>query len=190
MAAVLVIGYGNPLRSDDGVGLQVAEAVRQLYTGDDRIEVLTCHQLVPELAAKIAESDQVIFVDAAQLGAPGELNHKELNPELLSGSSNHRLDPASLLRLSQEVYGRCPKASLLTVSAGSLTYGQALTKAVEQAVPAAVRMLAESIERWSIHTQPIATDRVVSLLRNRRAHSHALQRTEPGRSESVTRQAE
>lgn len=145
MAAVLVIGYGNPLRSDDGAGWRVAETVRQWHAGDDRIEVFTCHQLVPELAAKIAEFDKVIFVDAAEGTTPGEVQQKELNPEQYSGSSHHQVDPSSLLRSSQEIYGRWPMASLVTVSAGSFAFGQQLTRSVEQAIPAAVRMIEERI---------------------------------------------
>ena len=146
MAAVLVIGYGNPLRSDDGIGWRVAEAVRQIHTRDDRVEVLTCHQLVPELAANIAEADHVIFVDATEGATGGQVQHKDLNPAQYSGSSHHQVDPTSLLQLSREVYGRCPKACLITVSAESLSFGQQLTQHVKRGIPNAVRMVEECIE--------------------------------------------
>lgn len=74
---VLVIGYGNPLRSDDALGWRVGEALRerlehqfskieaQTRTDPANVEVITCQQLNPELADPISRADLVLFVDAA-----------------------------------------------------------------------------------------------------------------------------
>jgi Ni,Fe-hydrogenase maturation factor len=75
------------------------------------------------------------------------VERKEVNPQQLPGPSNHQVDPACLLRSSQEVYGRCPMASLITVPGKSFAFGQQLTRSVEQAIPAAVKMVEECIER-------------------------------------------
>ncbi|MGA1285390.1 MAG: hypothetical protein ACO34J_15215 [Prochlorothrix sp.] len=57
----LIIGYGNTLREDDGVGYCMAEAIAQWnLTG---IESKAVHQLTPDLAAHLAEVDRVIFID-------------------------------------------------------------------------------------------------------------------------------
>jgi len=48
-ARVLVIGYGNTLRGDDGLGQRAAEALAQRALPDG-VEVLSCHQLTIELA--------------------------------------------------------------------------------------------------------------------------------------------
>ena len=58
----LVIGYGNTLRGDDGVGQKVAEVIASL--GLSGIRALSCHQLTPELADPISEVRMVVFVDA------------------------------------------------------------------------------------------------------------------------------
>ena len=56
MVRLLVIGVGNPLREDDGVGWRLAEALAQAG-----VEVHTCHQLLPELAAELGRVDLVLF---------------------------------------------------------------------------------------------------------------------------------
>jgi hydrogenase maturation protease len=59
---LLIIGYGNTLRSDDGVGPHV---VREIAA--QRLPDVTCvvvHQLTPEMAAQVTLADQVLFVDA------------------------------------------------------------------------------------------------------------------------------
>ena len=62
-ADALVIGYGNTLRGDDGIGPAVAEAVAAL--GLPGVRVIVAHQLTPELAADLADAQLVVFVDAA-----------------------------------------------------------------------------------------------------------------------------
>ena len=53
MARVLILGYGNPLRSDDGLGWQVAVQLFRTNTSPE-VLVLPCHQLTPELAEPIS----------------------------------------------------------------------------------------------------------------------------------------
>lgn len=74
---VLIVGYGNTLRRDDGVGVRAAE----LMGSDPRfagIEVLTVYQLTPELALDIAAASLVVFVDADVRGLPGSIEVREL----------------------------------------------------------------------------------------------------------------
>jgi hydrogenase maturation protease len=70
---VLIIGYGNPLRSDDGVGWQAAE----LLTDDPRLadaQILACHQLTPELAEDVSRAGFVVLIDAStEPGVPGSV---------------------------------------------------------------------------------------------------------------------
>jgi hypothetical protein len=71
-AGSLIVGYGNSLRSDDGVGWHTAG----LLAGDPRLagaRVLARHQLLPELAADVGRASLVVLVDAATQGAPGSV---------------------------------------------------------------------------------------------------------------------
>ena len=107
-----MIGYGNTLRSDDGVGAELATQIEQRqFLG---VRVLCQHQLTPELAAAIAGADAVVFLDAAlspavevrRLSAVGE-------PEMRS----HAFEPSTLLKLAQTLFGRCPPGWIITVPA-------------------------------------------------------------------------
>ena len=59
----LVIGYGNELRRDDGLGPQAARAVAGW--GMPGVLALSCHQLTPELAEIVADAEEALFIDAA-----------------------------------------------------------------------------------------------------------------------------
>src|ERR1700744_5030774 len=61
--ARMVIGFGNPLRRDDAIGWRAAELIEARLSNDET-EVSVCHQLTPDLAAKIAGAAFVVFLDA------------------------------------------------------------------------------------------------------------------------------
>ena len=70
MAGVLVIGVGNPLRGDDGLGWHAAEHLRERLV-ELHATVTSCHQLIPELAEPVSRAERVIFIDARVGPTPG-----------------------------------------------------------------------------------------------------------------------
>jgi len=121
---LLVIGYGNTLRSDDGVGAKVAAAVAgQALPG---VVALVRHQLTPELAEPISEARAVVFVDAAT-DASTEVQERRLEPADGAQLMAHAADPRSLLALAQQLFGRCPPAWWLTIPVENLQFGEELS---------------------------------------------------------------
>ena len=72
---LLVIGYGNTLRGDDGVGPRAAEAIATLALPG--VRALVCPLLTPELAEAVSQAGVVIFVDAA-VDAPREVLMRQI----------------------------------------------------------------------------------------------------------------
>jgi hydrogenase maturation protease len=68
---VMAIGYGNPLRSDDGAGQKVAEILSRWHV--PQMRSISVHQLTPELAALLAEAELAIFIDVYQVEAESQL---------------------------------------------------------------------------------------------------------------------
>lgn len=151
MAQVLIVGYGNPLRGDDGIGWHAAEAVARRVQ-DGNVEVLASHQLTPEMACSISRATLVIFIDAACDNKEGEVAFRRVEPDSSpSELFTHQLTPEVLLGLAQRLYGSCAEAMLLSVGAGSFEYGETLSPAVEAALPA----LLEQVQTASgIRLQP------------------------------------
>jgi hydrogenase maturation protease len=131
----LVIGIGNPLRGDDGAGWRLAEACSARMPDAD---VVTCHQLTPELALRIHDASFVLFFDASATGVPGEITSRIVRAGGAGLPLTHHLDADELLALTAIVYGSAPAALLLTVAGGSFGFGEALSPAVEAALPHAV----------------------------------------------------
>lgn len=142
--ACLVIGYGNALRTDDGLGWHAAERLRD----DPRLAgatVLTRHQLTPELAVDVSAAAFVVFVDAGT-GAPGELVVASVEPSAEPSLAwTHHVGPALLLGLARELYGRAPTAVTVSVGVQSMEVGDGLSPRLEQAMPRVVDAVAALI---------------------------------------------
>jgi hydrogenase maturation protease len=134
---LLVIGYGNTLRSDDGVGVRVAEAVEALQLPG--VRTLVCQQLSPEHAEPVSQTERVVFVDAA-VDAPREVQFRELVPGDTTQLMAHAADPRTMLALARDVFGHAPQAWWLTIPVVNLEFGEELS-------PEAQRGFAEAVER-------------------------------------------
>jgi len=133
---VLIIGYGNPLRGDDGVGQIAAEALRAHQLAGTKI--IACHQLTPELAESVAQSEITVFIDAAADISPGEIVIDQLIDESAPPSLGHHLDPGALALFARRLYGGAPKTFLVKVGAETFEFGEKLSETVQNAVPAVV----------------------------------------------------
>jgi len=136
--AALVIGYGNELRGDDGAGPKVAAAVvRWNLLG---VRALSCHQLTPELANPMAQARLVIFVDAVA-GAARAVQVHELAPRDGAQSLGHASDPQALLALTRTVFGRRPRAWLVTIPAIDFDVGRPLSAVAKEGIQAALEQV-------------------------------------------------
>ena len=144
-AGVLVVGYGNSLRSDDGIGWHAAG----LLATDPRLagaRVLARHQLVPELADDVGRASLVVLVDAAAEGDPGSLSVRRVQPRPPTPATwSHHLDPGTLAGLAEALYGSVPPIVLVSVAAGSLAEGDRLSDVLERALPEVVEVVADVV---------------------------------------------
>jgi hydrogenase maturation protease len=139
-SGVLVVGYGNQLRGDDGLG----PAAAALLAEDPKLHgtrVLARHQLTPELAADFAEMKLVILIDANVEDEAGAVSVRRVDgtPGPGSGSgSSHHASPADLAALAGELWGASPAVFVVSVGAASLEVGEGLSAPVRKALPAVV----------------------------------------------------
>jgi hydrogenase maturation protease len=135
---LLVIGYGNTLRSDDAVGPKAAEALAALNLPG--VQTLVCGLLTPELADPLARARRVVFVDAA-VDAPREVRLRPLQPAESSQILAHAADPRTLLALARDVFGRAPTAWWLTIPVENLAIGETLSPLAQQGLQTALERL-------------------------------------------------
>lgn len=138
LVPLLVIGYGNTLRRDDGVGPRVAERIHALDLPG--VETLAAGLLTPELADPISRAAKVVFVDAS-IDQAREVQMRPLPPAESSQIMAHAADPRTMLALARDVYGHAPEGFILTIPAEDLGIGEELTAAARQGADEAVDLL-------------------------------------------------
>ncbi|MDB9313423.1 hydrogenase maturation protease [Spirulina sp. CS-785/01] len=145
MRNYLVIGYGNTLRSDDGAGQAVAERVDRWQTPE--VDSLSVHQLTPELADTIAQSQTVIFVDVQRSEENTSLQCYAIEPNPSKTSLAHSTSPQALLSLTQHLYNATPNAYWLLIPAVNFDFGETFSPTTQQGIQEAV----ETIKQLTIN---------------------------------------
>jgi hydrogenase maturation protease len=141
---LLLIGYGNTLRSDDGVGPKVVEKVAALKLPG--IQTLSCDLLTPELADPISRAETVVFIDAA-IDAPQRVQLRPLAPAASSQIMAHAADPRTMLALARDIFGHAPKAWWLTIPVENIGIGEEFSALAKQGVASAIEKIQELQQR-------------------------------------------
>lgn len=145
---VLVCGYGNPFRTDDGVGHLLAPAVAELIASrggeaDVRLE----HQLLPEMAEEFGGYDLLVFADARVpgTGSGNGYDIREISPDpALEGLNIHSVGPEWILALAARIWGKVPPSLLVSVEGESFDFGEGLTEACRRRMDGALA----AFEEW------------------------------------------
>jgi hydrogenase maturation protease len=147
----LMIGYGNPLRGDDGLGQYLAEKRGHGW------EVLTPTQLTPEFAEPISRAGRVIFIDASIGNMPGEVSCEMVAPIPAAGAFTHNVTPSSLLAAARALYGTSPPALLISVAGASFEYDSDFSPTINALLPEIVMCVDSIIAAFSAADSSILT---------------------------------
>lgn len=143
---VLVIGYGNPLRSDDGVGPAVAARL----DGDPRLagaDIRLAHQLTPEMALDASQATLLVLVDAGAAERPGEVAVRRMEPSADPGTAwTHHLDPSGLVGLARELWGVAPPVVVVSIGPATMEVGERLSPVVAASVERAADAVVQVVE--------------------------------------------
>jgi hydrogenase maturation protease len=144
----LVIGYGNTLRGDDGVGIWVAEQVAAQNWSE--VRSLAVHQLTPELAVDLAQAEVVFFIDA-WIGEDTQVQPqlKRLFPDPTGTTCDHSWNPSVLLALTQTLYNHDPIAYQWLIPAVQFEYGEPLSAIARDGADWVIAILTASINSKS-----------------------------------------
>ncbi len=157
---ILIAGFGNAFRRDDGVARGVVNALRARLDRppmgplDDgfndlghRVDTVLLHQLVPELAETLADYDLVIFVDAHVDTILAPIHEEPIASTFKTPFVSHQMHPSTVLSLTLQIYDHAPDAMLLSLLGHDFDFGEGLSEATATLVPHAVARLVEIIER-------------------------------------------
>ncbi|MBA7518156.1 hypothetical protein ES705_10222 [subsurface metagenome] len=142
----LILGIGNPILTDDGVGIKIA---RKLKEGNARLKVIETSEAGIALLDLIAGYDKLIIIDSikTEKGKPGDLYKLELEDLKPSKdfSSSHGIGIATAFGLGQRLGYRMPKfVSIYAVNIkDNSTFGEECTEEVKERIPFIAKQIIE-----------------------------------------------
>ncbi len=141
---ILIVGYGNPSRSDDSVGFYVIDMLNQILglprqelvvnlcdfeavnTNGGNVDTLFLQQLVPELIELIIHYRYVVFIDATT-HQNEDVFLENIHPQFSISPFSHSLTPAALLHLAYEIHNKSPQGYFISIPGKNFQFGTKLS---------------------------------------------------------------
>lgn len=139
---ILVIGYGNTLRGDDGIGQIIALEVEKWNL--PLVRSLYLHQLTPELAEKIAQFETIIFIDASIETKQVKLTHLKHSP--INNNWTHYITPESLINLTEFLYQKTPQTWLINIPIKNLDLGEEISNFAQKGKQEALKIIKKLLQ--------------------------------------------
>ena len=147
---ILVLGVGNVLLRDEGIGVKVVERLQQRYRFSSNVEVMDGGTLGLRLLDPISRADHLIVVDAVQNGQPPgtlyQLPVDELEKRVTFKNSLHQLDLVETLAYAEVLRDR-PTAVIIGIEPADISpWGMELSQAVHSQMEDMCTMVLKEIE--------------------------------------------
>lgn len=149
MKPILILGLGNPLQGDDGIGCAVADELMR-HPLPENVECMEAGTPGVGLVNLIQGRQRVILIDAAKMGrAPGQVvrltgREIECDPALRSVSL-HSTGVADALALARTLQIELPEIVCLGIEPLVVDWQQSLSAPVQAAVPQVVRAVLNEV---------------------------------------------
>jgi len=150
---VLVMGVGNTLLQDDGIGVHVTESFKASNPPTPEIEILDGGTIGLSLLPEIEDADAVIIIDASEIGErPGSMRifrNAEIDQQLSGKKRTVHEVALSDLFSAAAIRGRCPaERALIAIQPGSTDWGLEPTPEVQAAIPRACEAVSSMTRKW------------------------------------------
>ena len=140
---ICIIGIGNPMRADDGVGAFICEILDEKK--NDGLTCMTKHQLDFGITEELIEFEEVIFIDAS-IETPS-ISLQELSKEVkCSTSFSHHLQASMVAKLANELFDAHTRFYLCSVGCYRFRMGAAISAKARHNAHAAVSLLTDWIK--------------------------------------------
>jgi hydrogenase maturation protease len=155
---VLVLGLGNPIMGDDGVGIIALEHFRDRFEVGEGVELMDGGTWGMNLLPYIESAGKLLLVDAIRAGLPPGadvfLDGPDLPRILGQKLSAHQVDIVDVLTLAQ-VRGTLPAMTVaLGVEPEMIEMRRDMTPAVERGTHRLPERMAGQLREWGIRVSP------------------------------------
>ncbi|MBW1706016.1 MAG: HyaD/HybD family hydrogenase maturation endopeptidase [Deltaproteobacteria bacterium] len=157
---IMVLGVGNLLFTDEGVGIHVIRKLEERYSFPENVSIQDGGVLGINLLGVISDADHLIVVDAVKNGGkPGDLHRLEgeqIPKRILAKNSLHEVDLLEALTLCQAL-DKVPETVIVGVEPKDIeSVGLEPTPPVQEKMDKLIDMVLKELERFGIVPSPLS----------------------------------
>ncbi|MCX8026765.1 MAG: hydrogenase maturation protease [Thermodesulfovibrionales bacterium] len=143
---VAVVGYGNDLRGDDGIGIVAVRKIRE-FIKDTNVDTYEYHQLSIEVLPLLCRYDKIIFIDCSTDIAHAEVRCYQIQPDNnITLTMTHHLMPEQILQLIETLYNKTPIVYVCKIGGRVFDFGCEISQEVLASTPKIIKCCMELIE--------------------------------------------
>lgn len=150
---VLVYGYGNPGRQDDGLGIEMANMI-QKWIDEHKLMCMstdTNYQLNIEDAEKVSEWDIVVFVDASTDEKLREFAFRKVEPsDAKVEFTMHAVSPSYIQHLTEKLFNKTPETYVLAIRGFDWDFKEGLSPNAALNLEQAYQYLTRKLAGWAL----------------------------------------
>lgn len=154
MPKLLILGIGNVIMSDDGVGVRVAQKLQAGYRMPEHVDIMDGGTLGLDILPRLEGIGRLLIVDAVETGsAPGtlvRLSGDEIPLALETRLSPHQMGLKDLLAVSLLMGHEPAEIVLIGIQPGSIEMGTELTPAVDEQIDCILENILGELSRWGV----------------------------------------
>ena len=150
---VLVYGYGNPGREDDGLGNEMVKMI-QNWIDEHKLGCMTTdsnYQLNIEDAEKMSEWDIVVFVDASKDEKLHEYTFTEVEPsDAKVEFTMHAVSPSYVRHLCEKLFNKTPETYVLAIKGYEWDFKEGLSDCAKLNLEQSFQYLTRKLAGWAL----------------------------------------
>lgn len=149
-----VLGLGNILLRDEGVGVRVVDTIRERYSFSPEVEIIDGGTLGLDLLPLIEGKEKVLIIDAVDFGKePGYtsiLEGDQIPSVLAAKLSVHSIGLSDVLFAAKLLEITPPRLRLLGIQPQSLEVGLDMTDCINDKIDSLVDLAIRTLQEWNI----------------------------------------
>ena len=151
---ITLIGLGNILLKDEGVGVHVANAIRERYSFSPEVEIIDGGTLGLDLLHYFEDRDKVLLVDAVDFrkepGYIGIMDNDAIPSTLFTKLSVHHIGLSDVLFAAKLLDYKPSKIRLIGIQPQSLDVGLDVTDCIASKIEELMRLVIETLKEWKV----------------------------------------
>lgn len=156
--ADVVVGLGNPIMGDDGIGLAALERLREAWEIPASVELVDGGTWGMTLLPLIESARRILFLDAIRTGQPVgsliTLLGDEIPRQVALKVSQHQIDLREVLAVAEFRGTLPPEMVAVGLEPATFELGDPMTPAVADNIDQVVQMAVDQLRAWGYDCQP------------------------------------